>query len=356
MPQAVDLTKCTNCGWQYNGCRFDAKRSMLLNYIPAATAHGAEIRPGHEVQALAPADTPGYRYRVNYRATGGGATVAEVGAIEAKIVVLAAGTIGTPVILQRSTALGPMPPAVGRYFSTNGDLMAVAVVDEAKVRDVLGLRRSATTAYEGMGIGKGVGTISYDGLAPQRPEFTRFALHQMFFPPLSNVIGQAGGAASWFGPAKKAMTKDWRSWVIVLGMGEDDNEGVFGPPPETGSYTPVMPGVAQNALQFRPTANTRRMYGAVMAELQAIFSGVGEVRATTPNDVGIGCTHPLSSCRMGDDPVTSALDANHELRGYPGIFVTDGSAVPTSLCVNPSLTISALALQSGEKVISELPA
>ncbi len=46
---------------------------------------------------------------------------------------------------------------------------------------------------------------------------------------------------------------------------------------------------------------------------------------------------------MGDDPATSALDDQHELRGHPGIFVTDGSAVPTSLCVNPSLTIAALA-------------
>jgi choline dehydrogenase-like flavoprotein len=53
--------------------------------------------------------------------------------------------------------------------------------------------------------------------------------------------------------------------------------------------------------------------------------------------------HPLSSCRIGDDPATSALDDRHELRGHPGIFVTDASAVPTSLCVNPSLTIAALA-------------
>jgi choline dehydrogenase-like flavoprotein len=53
--------------------------------------------------------------------------------------------------------------------------------------------------------------------------------------------------------------------------------------------------------------------------------------------------HPLSSCRIGDDPATSALTSDHELRGSPGLFVTDGSAVPTALTVNPSLTIAALA-------------
>src|SRR6185369_17485564 len=57
----------------------------------------------------------------------------------------------------------------------------------------------------------------------------------------------------------------------------------------------------------------------------------------------IQCAHPLASCRIGDHPHTSALDDRHELRGHPGIFVTDASSVPTSLCVNPSLTIAALA-------------
>src|SRR5262249_37501305 len=66
---------------------------------------------------------------------------------------------------------------------------------------------------------------------------------------------------------------------------------------------------------------------------------IHEVKSTT----NIQCAHPLASCRIGDDPRTSALDDEHELRGHPGIFVTDGSSVPTSLCVNPSLTIAALA-------------
>ena len=42
-------------------------------------------------------------------------------------------------------------------------------------------------------------------------------------------------------------------------------------------------------------------------------------------------------------PLDGCIDDQHEPRGHPGIFVTGGSAVPTSLCVNPSLTIAALA-------------
>src|SRR5262249_16391690 len=52
--------------------------------------------------------------------------------------------------------------------------------------------------------------------------------------------------------------------------------------------------------------------------------------------------HPLASCRMGDDPATSALTPNHEVRGKAGLFGTDGGAAPTSLPVNPSVRIGAL--------------
>jgi choline dehydrogenase-like flavoprotein len=67
---------------------------------------------------------------------------------------------------------------------------------------------------------------------------------------------------------------------------------------------------------------------------------------------GAVSAHPLSSCRLGDDPGTSALDDHHELRGHPGLFVTDGAAVPTSLCVNPSLTIAALAERASAAVVA----
>ncbi|HSR22481.1 MAG TPA: GMC family oxidoreductase N-terminal domain-containing protein, partial [Candidatus Eisenbacteria bacterium] len=112
VPVAVDLGRCTNCNWMLSGCRFGAKRSMLLNYLPAAEAHGAEVRPLHEVQTIRPATTPGYRYAVSYRVTAADddRTTSDVGVIEAKVVVLAAGTMGTPVILQRSAPLlGGMP-------------------------------------------------------------------------------------------------------------------------------------------------------------------------------------------------------------------------------------------------------
>lgn len=58
-------------------------------------------------------------------------------------------------------------------------------------------------------------------------------------------------------------------------------------------------------------------------------------------------SHALGTVRMGDDPRSAPLDRAGHFRGVPGLFVTDGSALPTSGGVNPSLTIAANALRIG---------
>lgn len=364
VPVAVDLDRCTNCNWMLSGCRFGAKRSMLLNYLPAAEAYGADVRPLHEVQTVGPAVQPGYRYRVTYREVDGSDYRQQTGAgtIEAKAVVLAAGAMATPAILQRSAPLlGGVPDAVGKYFSPNGDRVSVAVMNERKVRSLLGLERAPGIAYEAMHIGKPIGSMSYDRLDPSAPEFTRFSLQQIYFPSVTNVLGQAEpdaddeGALPWFGLAKKQMSAQWRSWLTVLAMTEDDNEGTFGAPPPTGAFTRVASAIAVGPLRYRANKHTMRGWRASDREAKAVLEKDGLARVDPWSDLaGALSAHPLSSCRLGDDPGTSALTDTHELRGHPGLFVTDGSAVPTSLCVNPSLTIAALAERASAAVVARV--
>ncbi|MFI6235577.1 GMC family oxidoreductase N-terminal domain-containing protein [Micromonospora sp. NPDC050784] len=349
-PAAIDVDLCTNCNWMMAGCRFDAKRSLLLNYLPAALDHGAEIRPLHEVQHLS--RTPDGGYRVHYRVVDGEdyRILHESGEIDAKIVVVAAGSGATPVILQRSEPhLGKMPHAVGRYFSGNGERLNTAIFDEEKVRDVLGLSRPDGRAYSAYQIGRGPTVASWDKLDGSLPEYERFSLEQLYFPPgLGTILAQVPGATgpSWFGLEKKEMLRQWQSWLTIFTMSEDDNEGVFGPPPETGNahrLSQQMLGVGP--LRYEPTKNTWRGWSLSDAEVKDILErdGLARVAPWTNDLVGAYTVHPLASCRIGDDPATSALDDRHELRDHPGIFVTDGSAVPGALTVNPALTIAALA-------------
>ncbi|WP_426502258.1 FAD-dependent oxidoreductase [Dactylosporangium sp. McL0621] len=362
-PSAVDVELCTNCNWMMAGCRFDAKRSLLLNYLPAALAHGAQIRPLHEVQRLTRNDDGGYR--VHYRIVDGEdyRILHDAGAIDAKIVIVAAGTGATPVILQRSEPdLGPMPHAVGRYFSGNGERLNTAVFDEDRVREVLGLSRGDGPAYAANQIGRGPTVASWDRLDGSLPEFERFSLEQLYFPPgLGTILAQVPDATgpTWFGPEKKEMLRRWQSWLTVFTMSEDDNEGVFGPPPETGNahrFSQQMLG--HGPLRYHPTGNTWRGWNLADAAVKDILErdGLARVMPWTNDLVGAYTVHPLSSCRIGDDPATSALDDGHELRNHPGIFVTDGSAVPGALTVNPALTIAALAERAMPGIVAALQA
>jgi choline dehydrogenase-like flavoprotein len=350
VPVAIDIEKCTNCNWMMAGCRFDAKQSLLLNYLPAAVAHGAEIRPMHEVQYLSRTNDGYYRVHydiiddVDYRIRQGSGT------IDAKLVVLAAGAGATPVILQRSEpTLGAMPPAVGRYFSGNGERLNTAVLDEDRVRDVLGLSRGNGVAYQAAQIGRGPCVASLDRLDGTRPEYTRYTLEQLYFPPgLGTILVQAPDASgpTWFGVEKKEVLRRWRSWLTIFAMTEDDNEGVFGPPPPAGNAVRISQQMlGRGTIRYEPTANTLRGWALADADVRDIMErdGLSRVTPWTNEVVGAYTVHPLASCRIGDDPATSALDDSHELRHHPGIFVTDGSAVPGALTVNPAMTIAALA-------------
>ncbi|RII06873.1 Cholesterol oxidase [Streptomyces sp. YIM 130001] len=350
LPTAVDSTKCVNCNWMMAGCRFEAKQSLLVNYLPAAIAHGAQIRPLHEVQHLTRTADGSYRIHYNviddedYRIRTGSGT------IDAKIVVMAAGAGATPVILQRSeSTLGAMPHAVGRYFSGNGERLNTAVIDEEKAARLLGLDRGDGVAYAANQIGKGPTVANWDRLDGTLPEYSRYSLEQLYFPPgLGTILAQVPdtGGPTWFGPRKKEILKRWSSWLTIFTMIEDDNEGVFGPPPATGNAHRISQQMlGRGNLRYDPKPTTLDAWAQSDTEVKEILEkdGLSKVMPWTNDVVGAYTVHPLASCRIGDDPQTSALDERNELRGHPGIFVTDGSAVPGALTVNPAMTIAALA-------------
>lgn len=66
-------------------------------------------------------------------------------------------------------------------------------------------------------------------------------------------------------------------------------------------------------------------------------------------------SHLMGTCRMGDDPSTSVVDADGRSWDIPNLWICDGSLFPTTGGVNPSLTIQALACRAGDR-IAELAA
>jgi choline dehydrogenase-like flavoprotein len=99
-----------------------------------------------------------------------------------------------------------------------------------------------------------------------------------------------------------------------------------------------------------------------MRDITKSFAGVpalrggdtGPLRAAQvrPRDLTLMAFHPLGTARASTDPARGGVDADLEVRGTPGLYVADGAAVPTSLGVNPQITIMALATRLARHVAS----
>jgi choline dehydrogenase-like flavoprotein len=65
-----------------------------------------------------------------------------------------------------------------------------------------------------------------------------------------------------------------------------------------------------------------------------------------------GGNHTLGGARMSDDPATGVVDPDGQVHGAPGLYVTDASAIPSSLGINPALTVGANAHRIGARLAS----
>ena len=63
--------------------------------------------------------------------------------------------------------------------------------------------------------------------------------------------------------------------------------------------------------------------------------------------------HPLGGAPMADNPAVGVVDDTGKVYGYDGLYILDGSIVPTAIGVNPSKTIAALAERGVERLIQE---
>jgi choline dehydrogenase-like flavoprotein len=72
-----------------------------------------------------------------------------------------------------------------------------------------------------------------------------------------------------------------------------------------------------------------------------------------PDNMGLGI-HEMGTARMGRDPKTSVLNKWNQVHEAPNVFVTDGAAMTSSGCQNPSLTYMALTARAADHAVSEL--
>jgi choline dehydrogenase-like flavoprotein len=363
VPLAISEERCVNAKWCHTGCIFGAKNSLITNYLWAAEQAGVSVRPNVEVQAVTQSSARPYRYVVHADVLdneGASPTRAPTGRhvrLECKVLVLAAGAMATPPLLLRSRlSLPSLSAQVGRNVGVNGDHIAAIEFDPGRVASVLGL-----PGYGEFYKGKPITTMSYDwwvGRSGHAHDGTRFTLQEIFLSSLTNFLYDSGrtvpGGPSWWGLQKKQAVAHWANRIELLAMVEDTHDGAFLVPALQGAAFRTGPGPVEiGTFLYSMSAQSRAVRAAANDAIRAVavHRGLGRFMAMTETE-GVYCAHPLGGCRMADSSELGVVDDGGSVFGYEGLYCIDGSIVPTSLGINPSLTIAAVAERCAERLVA----
>jgi cholesterol oxidase len=348
----VPQSGCTNLARCNIGCPRHAKNTIDLNYLARAEREGAHVRPHCEVLRLDPPDSPGGRWRVSYRGVGD----ADDGNVEAPVVVLCAGTLGsTRLLLQNRRRLPHLSPALGTRFSGNGDALAAAFNPS---------REAVQNAHS-----------DYGPVMTSRIDYWdrhRFMVADGALPPhftgLLNVLRSEAALVGW----RKHLLLRLKYLAVQLGLTDrmvrpktvkldlDDA-------PIDDSLVFLMLGQDAADGRMRLTPIFRRLDIQWSNErskplFEAMKRTANELARAAEAEpffaLGAGpfgkdiTVHPLGGCPMADDPADGVVDAHGRVHGHPGLHISDGSIVPTAIGVNPSETIAALAERNVEHLVS----
>src|SRR5918998_1296765 len=359
VPCAIDLELCQNVKWCHTGCIYGAKNTVNTNYLGAAEDAGVRVQPAREAQSVRRSSADGYRYIVTVSVLdweGDEPSRQPTGQeeeIECKVLILAAGAMGNPPMLMRSrNDLPTLSGRLGRHLGINGDHVAAVEYDPRKIRAILGL-----PGYGQFYKGRPITTMTYDfwrGRRAHRFDGMRFTLQEIFLSTLTNFLYDDGrtpaGDPSWWGAQKKDAIANWSNRIELLAMVEDTHDGeFFAVPPQGGAVRPNAGPLAIGLFNYRLSDQSIRVREAADAAMKQIAShrGLGRFMKLTETE-GSYASHPLGGCRMADSRDLGVTDHTGAVFGYEGLYCIDSSVIPTSLGVNPSLTIAAVSERCAE--------
>jgi choline dehydrogenase-like flavoprotein len=360
VPLAVDLSRCIQAKWCHTGCIYAAKNSVITNYLAAAEQLGVAVRPNSQVELVTQSSARPYRYLVNVSEIdndGPNPTRQPTGRefqIECKVLILSAGAMGNAPLLMRSRpGLPSLSSQTGKHLGINGDHIAAVEYDEQKVRNVLRL-----PGYGQIYKGNHITTMTYD-FWTDKPgnagDGKRFTLQEIYLSPLAHTLYDDGrdpaGPPSFWGLQKKEALSTFNNHIEILAMVEDTHDGEFLAPPPFGSHARPNAGpLGIGPFTYELSEQSVRVREAADAAIQGIVqrNGLGRFMKLTFRHAF--ASHPLGGCRMAESKDFGVVDHRNEVFGYEGLFCIDSSAIPTSLGVNPSLTISAVS----ERAVAQL--
>lgn len=331
-----NVSDCMLLGMCGLGCPVDAKQAMHLTYLPDAAARGTVVYADCRVTRLE---------RRGRRVTEASADLLDESGdrpsgrrltVRAKTFVLAAGAINTPRLLQRSAFPDPYK-VVGRRTWIHPTLATAAHFDR-KIEPYFG--------------------------APQTVGSRQFAIRPgrigyfLETPPAQPML--AGLAHAGFGPEHRRAMKELPNTAVLIGLLVD---GFL-----DGERGGVVSERGDGRLSFRyervpPLDEAMREAMKTMARVH-LAAGAREVltfhepplrirserdlaaidgASVAPNRCALFTAHQMGGAPMGEDPGISVVDSRLRHHFFDNLYVMDGSVFPTSLGVNPMISILGVA-------------
>ncbi len=343
--QGVEQGTCTHIGNCDIGCEVDAKNTLDRNYIPWAEKHGAEVRELHLVTDIAVVDG-GYRVSFDGLRTG----VRVPGSQTARIVIVAAGSMGSTELLLRCRDVNKTLPNIsqflGRNWSSNGDFLTPALYADRSVNPTKGPTIACAIDFLDR---------SVDGQS--------FWVQDGGFPDLlGDALQGVGGASLPGGPEIQLVVQSIRHMLRAdnplqnvmpwFGQGVDAGNGVLSLTRSPLSSAPCL------TLEW-DVAKSRAAVDALVnmhLKLSAATGGQPVVPPTWSLSHYLVTPHPLGGCNMGSTAADGVVDHTGEVFGYPNLSVCDGAIVPRAVGVNPSRTIGALAERTAKMIVGRAAA
>ena len=370
----VPQKPCINCGNCVTGCNVGAKNTLYMNYLPMAAQAGAKIFTQTKVEWLEKLNAGGWRIHGKHVNDDGSDKSFTLDAGE---VILSAGSLNSTEILLRSEMRGlKVSPALGTKFSGNGDFFGLAYNGAAQT-NVLGYGAAdkpgpGDSPEPGPNI---VGVVRYNGGLPeaQRIAIEDFSFPRAYVEASKAVFGLIRGQDTITGnedAQNDRLARDLNPFgqlhdpngainhsMLYLVMGQDNARGtiVFEAPwtEPDGRIRVSWDQAGQQQIFTRMNEEIRRHARA----LEANF-----ISNPTWSVFQLGhliTAHPLGGCPLGDDYLQGAVDSfgrvfNGDGSVHDGLYVTDGSVIPSALGVNPLMTISALTEHFIDRKIQQL--
>ncbi len=340
---------CVKCGACLAACAYDAKNTLDRNYLYLAEQKGAVILPLRKAISIRPIEG-GYQVEMIHPLD----AHQTYPPLTAPKVFLAAGVLGTLELLFRSRkagALEALSPMLGQRVRTNSEAITAVLS-----------RGTSIDLSEGPAISSDFHPNEYTHVTQNRVPPSYWFM-KLYASPLVDGINPWMRALKTLAlsilhpleaTASLRVRRDWHKRITLISTMQNlDNQIAIAW--GRSLWNGFKLGL-QSKMERSRQAPTYIREANQAARIFAQISGGIPHNSSIESVLNMSVTaHILGGCTIGANARQGVVDTDHQVFGYPGLYVVDGSAIPANVGVNPSLTITALAERAMSKICADDP-